>query len=379
MSDTRRILGSAVLAILLLIAILPAQTSRAAQTGDAKLLRYAKDACGARWVIRRQAAKRLVKAGKAGFSAVEKHIAQEGRTVLSSELVDALGDFDNDEARSLLISLVGDTEFYWRPQALQAMAKKPRVSEALLFRSFCQADSYLLRRAALNGLDGIATKSRPPELGAALEDKDLRIRVHAAGLLLEREDQRGLPILIGALLVEDSFFAVDYGSQLRRTAIQWLKSWAGSDLGYRANAPAQERRKAVLTFHEKASHAIGKFDLPTPAKTEGTAWILGFERRSCKKGDLVLRLDKKGRVWRGLFHPRLLQTSEETTAKLTELASQAPSKGRRVHGKIRCDYTRLAGLGDKASFSLRAAPGAMPAAADALVKLWLELARAAEK
>lgn len=372
------IAGPALLSCFLLGTRLAAQTTQV-ETQTEKLLRYARDACQRKWVIRRQAAKRLVKAGDAGLAAIETHLAKKGRSALSAELVDALGEFERDSARSLLASLVVDPSFYWRPQALQAMAKKPRTSETALFRANSNSRSYLLRRAALSGLFGIAKKSSPPELVQALRDEDLRIRVHAAGLLLRRKDPQGLPVLIGALLVEDSFFLVDYGRQLRKSAHQLLRTWAGTDLGYKANANATERRKAALLFHNRAVKVIGEFEFPLPAISGASTWILGFERRACKEGDLVLRLDSKGRLWRGLFNPRLLQTSKASILRLTKLASLAPDSGRRVHGKIRCDFTRLTGLGEKAEFSLRAAPFAMPEAAKTLVKCWEDLARAAGK
>jgi hypothetical protein len=98
--------------------------------------------------------------------------------------------------------------------------------------------------------------------------------------------------------------------------------------------------------------------------------VLGYERRSCRDGDLYLRVDDKGKLWRGLFDPVVVTVSANRLAMVRQNARAITTKRR--HGRIECDFVNFAGLGTDGAASTRCAPGAIPEALSQLETLWQE-------
>ena len=341
-------------------------------------------------LIRVQAARRVAKGGTASVDALMRFVEAKGSNALSSELVSMLGDLREEKLRVALRKWVDDADFAWRPQALLSLAKRPEKSEAGLFNKYVKDGSWLMRRSALAGLAGLGGKSSIRELQNALSDKDKRVAVRAATLLVgplpakakgkkavaaselrkPPYAKQALPVLVRALDAEDPFFGDDFGYLARKEAFQTLRQWSGQDFGYRVSAPRAARKGPIARFRRLVETALGNaMEMPRPRPVR--AWSLGFERRSCRDGDVVLRLDAQGRLWRGVFDLEQIDLDPEARKELRRLARAVGPQRRKSYGKIRCDLTRFAGLGAAGNINLRAAPGAAPEFLSALEKRML--------
>ncbi len=385
-STDRRAAAHLALASMLAIACLgapPAAQEPPAQKSNAKLDKldkYVRDACGGHPQIRVQATRRLLRAGTRGLAACLRFVKANGTARLSADLVLGIGDFDLDNARGLLRRLVADPAFAWRPQALLALAKHPTASDAPLFESFLAHGSWLMRRGALEGWTATQGKGATAKLVAALHDDDLRVRVYAASLLLARKNPTGVVELIAGLDAEERFFGYDLAFSARKQAHQALTRWIDHPFGYSPWAKHKARAKAIVAFSQAARAKLGAetlADLPARLREVRRAppkFVLGFERRSCRDGDLYLRIDEDGRLWRGLFHPREAPLSPELRSRVRKLAAAVRTDTRKVFGRLRCDFTRYAGLGIEHKLSIRCAPGKTPQLARDLRQAWLSLA-----
>ncbi|MAE77239.1 MAG: hypothetical protein CMJ85_10270 [Planctomycetes bacterium] len=335
---------------------------------DAKVDKWVRDATRKHPLIRIQAAKRVGRAGAKGLEAVQRFVAKEGRGKLSTPLVRALGDMGVPAARTFLRELVEDDQFTWRPQALTSLSEKPEADECDLFEKYLQHRSWLMRRAALTGTARLAG-DEPKQVIAALGDRDLRVRVHAAALLLESGKTGGLAQLVHGLDAEEVFFRDDLGYRVRLAASKALTKWAGKDYGYSPRQTRSERTRAVQEFAARVRKATGVV-VPRPAAAKRPGYVLGYERRSCRDGDLYLRVDDKGKLWRGLFDPVVVTVSANRLAMVRQNARAITTKRR--HGRIECDFVNFAGLGTDGAASTRCAPGAIPEALSQLETLWQE-------
>lgn len=346
------------------------------QPDTLKLDRYVRDACGTHPLIRIQAARRVVRAGERGFEACLRFIRANGRQALSADLVQALGNFSLGSSRKLLRELVADPEFIWRPQAMRGLAMHPTRDEEAILEAGLGNPSWLVRREAMTGWTRLKRDAARKALHQALADVDLRVRVHAAGLLLEQQDDSGLQVLVDALDAEEEFFGEDFGLRVRRRAFGLLRKRAGEDKGYDALAPREARRAAVSAFRSWASlSAEGPGDPGSVQPVQAHDWRMGYERRSCRLGDLYYRFDSEGRLFRGLFQPVEVELPVEKRKELLRAAASLTPPGRRVFGKIRCDFERFAGLGKAGKDSLRCSPGSVPKELAELYRLWLPLIR----
>lgn len=341
------------------VAVLPAAQEQALSPDPAKLDKYVRDACGKNPLVRLQATRRLVQAGPPGWLACQRFVAARGPNAMSADLVRALGKFDAPAARTLLRACATDAGFSWRPQALQALAERPRESETDLFEQRLTDRSWLLRRAALSGWQKLLRQRAVPTLRRALDDSDARVRVHAATLLLPFDEKLALPELLRGLQVEESFFGDDLGAFARQQAFRALREWAGDDFGYRARAPRARRQEAASSFAARVQAATG-VEVFFPAAPKKRHWRLGFERRSCKDGDLYLRIDRNGDVYRGLFEPTRVEAPKELVESLLDAAMTVPARVPRRFGTIRCDFERYAGFGGNGRGSVRCEPGKVP-------------------
>lgn len=334
-------------------------------------------------LIRVQAARRVAKGGTASADALMRYVETKGANALSSELVSMLGDIRDPKLRPTLRKWVDDPEFAWRPQALLALSKSPQADEAKLFTKYVADGSWLMRRSALAGIAGIGGAAATKMLLRALTDKDQRVAVRAATLLigpvaapaktgdkskgapkasdLEKPPhaEAALPVLVRGLDAEDPFFGDDFGYLARKEAFQTLRKWSGQAFGYRVRAPHAARKGPIARFQKLVEEVLGS-KIAVPKTRPVRAWSLGFERRSCREGDLVLRLDAQGRLWRGVFDLEKVEIEADTRKELRRLARAIGPQRKQSYGKIRCDLMRFAGLGAAGNINLRAAPGAIP-------------------
>ncbi|MCB9881699.1 MAG: hypothetical protein H6834_07910 [Planctomycetes bacterium] len=348
-----------------------------------------RDACGNNPLIRLQAAKRVAKGGERAAAAVLRFAEKEGNNALSAELVVLLGRLDDAVLRTALASWVADANFAWRPQALLAIAERPKGDDQKLFESFLDHGSWQMRRGALTGIANLRISDAPRVLKKALNDPDRRVAVLAASLLLDFDKAKrsgetkasvpefasaAVPVLVRGLDAEDSFFGDDFGRLARKESFDALRRLFEQDCGYRIDAPRAERRSAIVRFQKLAETLLdGAIEMPDPPTVH--AWSLGFERRSCRDGDLVLRLDAQGRLWKGAFELTRIDIDDETRDELRRLAKGVEPPRKSTFGRIRCDLTRFAGLGAAGNIGLRAAPGSEPPSVQTLEKRLLELAR----
>lgn len=388
-------LGGAVLALMM-----PAMALRAQGDAkpDAKPDDYDKrvvDACGSNPLIRMQAAKRVAKGGAAAAAAVLRYAEAKGASELSSELVMLLGGIEDAKLRAALETWVADADFAWRPQALLALAQKAQPTERDLFEAFLKHGSWQMRRAAVVGIANLHQDDGPRLLGKMTSDGDARVSVLAATLLLAwsgagsadtkadakadtlpKKPEHGevaLPVLVRGLDAEDAFFGDDFGRLARKEAFDALRKFCGQDFGYRVDAPAAERRAPLQRF-QKLCEQVLDTAIEVPQSEALRAFSLGYERRSCRDGDLVLRLDAQGRLWKGAFQLEQIDIDEATRDELRRLSRGVEAPRKTSFGRIRCDLTRFAGLGAAGNISLRAAPESEPEAVQALGKRLVEIA-----
>jgi len=341
----------------------------AAQAKPDKLHKYVRDACGKNPMIRIQASRRVIRYGAAAVAAVRAFIAEHGKQELSGELVEAIGRIHDKSGKELLRELFGDPLFFWRAQALRGLAFAPTAEDRELFPKSMSEASWLVRRAALSGSAKANDANTRIELLTGLCDKDLRVQVSAAGLLLERSEYDGLVLLLVCLDMQDSFFGDDFGARLRNDAFRYLRRAAKNDFDYRARAKYADRSKGVERFLAWAKPHLTTALQRVPEFVE-RKYVLGFERRSCQLGDVYLRIDERGRLWRGLFSPERAELAPEVLAELRRLSREVPPTLAKVHGRLRCEVERFAGLGKDSKFSIRCARGSIPKQLAALSAAW---------
>lgn len=363
-----------------------------------------RDACSPNMLIRIQAARRVGKGGGVAADAVLAFTKDKGTNAMSAELVSALGAIDSAKLRESMHAWVQDASFAWRPQALLALAEQPRPEDAALFTKYEKNGSWLMRRSALSGIARLGQKGGRARLERGLSDPDWRVAVRAAALLLDPQTgtrkrkrpvrlakgeappkaalppngKRALPVLVRGLDAEDVFFGDDFGAMARKEAFEALRAWCSQRFGYQARAPRAARKAAIARFRQLVE-SVTKDTIEAAPAPPLRAWRFGFERRSCREGDLVLRLDAQGRLWRGAFTLEQVEISPDARKELRRLARAVPAKRKRSYGKIRCDLSRFTGLGAAGNISLRAAPDAVPDFLTELQKQMLSLGGADKK
>ncbi len=324
-----------------------AQSKKApADVASQKLDRYVRDACGTHPIIRPQAARRVVRAGKKGLAALERFVQKEGVDRLSADLVEALGGLKLPDTRLRLQSWLLDPKFPWPPQAMRAFAKLAEPADLPFLEPWLRHTAHVMRAGALAGIGRIAKTSAASTDGdkilricvaalkRALLDRHPFVRVAAASELLKLGDTAGLVELVKAKDLRADWFGMDLASRTRRNAERALKAWKGE----------------LPKGREKVAESR-----PGPKN-----WIAGYTRVSCRVGDLYVRIAADGQVAVGLYEIRMLGLSEKQRQDLLAALHALPAKPKRKRSHYFCDYEVFSGLGPEGKKSARWAPGSCP-------------------
>jgi hypothetical protein len=327
-----------------------------------------------RLMLRNAISKKVVAAGDAAVPAVYKFTKTHGRNKITLGFVDAYSKSNVSEPRTLALleDWARDRDFYWRGQALGALANR-RLPEyrPLFLRSITDA-AFLTRIHAGRGLC-LLGKAKDRQLALALlQDDDPRVRLRIALTLVAEGDLRGLPELVEALNKDNKFLSDPWGLRGAQRAMSALKKMAGKDFGYDFTASREQNATAIAAFRRLAKDKLGdKWRPARPTVVDATEYLGGVEVRSCRNGDLFLRWTQDGTLARGL-EPK--QRIKLTAASWKTLRAELPAGGDAIHGKVVCDYLRV--MCENPGIHWKSAPGALP---QQLVTWLNQLARALEK
>ena len=323
----------------------PSQAQKAAKVPKKnRFARFVRAACRLNPLIRVQAARRLTGSGDAGWSAISAYIAKNGMGSLSAELVLALGKLGSPRALTWLRGVHERPDFPWPPQALRALAQATRPGDeqrdTLLFRRKLEDPSASIRLAALLGLAKTEGRGAIPLLRSHLSDPSPVVRIGAAKILLKAGNPLGLPILVESLNLRDRVLDLDLAAAPRMEARRLLRRYLQDPkLG-----PLPRDPEAFASFAEKRVRHLLRRMYRLPAQARGISpepsFVFLVERRSCRIGDFILRVDSKGSVWIGESPPR--KAAGLDGKKILRLFRGLPDSPLGKAAKIRCDYLRIA-------------------------------------
>ncbi len=318
-------------------------------------MRFVRAACTRNPLIRVQAARRLKGAGNPGWEAISIFISKHGIEILSAELVQVLGRLGSPKAMIWLRQVHDKPSFPWPPQALRALAENGDKKDLPLFCRKLKDPSASIRLAALQGLAHTEGKTAIPIIRKFLSDTSPAVRIGAAKTLLETGDPMGLPVLVESLNLQDRVLDLDLAAAPRMEAHRLLRRYfRDPKLGQLPRDP-----QAFATFADRKIHLLLKRSYRLPALARGTfpepKFVFLAERRSCRKGDFILRIDAEGSVWIGESPP--YRSKNLDGKQLLHLFQKISTKPIGKAKKIRCDYIRIAWAPGK---RLRRAPGDFP-------------------
>jgi hypothetical protein len=319
-------------------------------------------ACEGKITVRPQAVKRLLAMGAPVMPHVRDYVRAKGRNALSPGLVEALGKL-GDDGRALLLELLDDQRFYWRPQAVRGLLEAGKAEDRPRVRALLLDRAPIVRRAAAEALGKAGDREAAPKLRALLADPDHRVRFGAGHGLLLLGDDGGLPVLVELLRLDLEFFGDPIGVRARSEAFEVLKKTAGQDFGYHPAAEGPAREAAARKCEEWARERLhGEWQLAAAARVlpDAARYVVGVELRTCNLGEMWLRLDDQGQLAVGLENPqRVALDAQQATALRGAFAGVADGDSR-IHGAIVCDFERFCGLSSKGTRSLQSAPGSRP-------------------
>lgn len=324
-----------------------------------------------RIMLRRAAARRVADGGAAAVPAVRAYQKKHGRDAIRLVLVSSYAASKNTDPATLelLLEWANDRDFYWRSQALEALANRRRPAYRDLFAGRLTDPVYLTRIQAGRGLCRLGDRDRALGL---LRDTDPRVRLRVAVCLLEEGDDRGLPTLVEALGQQSTFLDYPWGALGSLLAFKALRKLADQSFGFMAGEAPTKNRAAIVGFENWARARLGKnwvnpIRIPVPQAN----YLGGIEIRSCRNGDLFLRWTTDHTLVVGLEGRTRIQLDDKSFASLD---AGPKASGQTRHGKVICDFLRW--VCKTPGTSQKVAPKALPAVSFE----WLDsLARALDK
>jgi hypothetical protein len=314
-----------------------------------------------RYAVRKAASDEVARAGDAAVPAIQAFVAARGRDAVDLLLVDAIAKADGrgPEVLALLRGWAEDRDFFWRAQALGALAARGLPDDAARFRTALGDPSHLFRIEGARGALAVGSDADRQAATELLADPDPRVRVRVAAAL--PEDRRALPVLAGALGREDDFLGDPWAARDADLAARALCDRLGLDFDavWRGSAGEPEARAAaVARLSGEARAAYGEDGwpaLPVPggALPPGTG---GVEIRSCRNGDLFVRWTPAGEVVFGLEGDLRVQLPAQRWQVLAAALASTPNG---TLGRVVCDFVRLAP--GRGAAQLKAAPLSLPA------------------
>lgn len=316
-----------------------------------------------RMMLRRAIANRIAKAGGEAVPAVRAWARDKGRNELGLQLVVAYQASRARDAATLgmLRDWATDRDFYWRSQALGALARFGQAEDRGRFETGTGDPSHLFRIEAARGLLRLGTPAAARELRRS--DPDPRARLEAALMLVQAGRHEALPSLVAALQQEHSFLDLPWAKLGALDAFKQLRKTLGEDHGYKAGAPVAENRAAIARIEAAAKARCGDaWQAVEPLAPDRREYLGGLSIRSCRNGDYFLRWTAAGELIEGLA-PELLAKPGEALLRLSEAP---PTRGDKIVGRVVCDYLRL--VVAQPETDIKVAPSTLPAAVDT----WLQ-------
>ena len=323
-----------------------------------------------RLMLRNAISRTVASAGDAAVPAVLNFSRKHGRNKVKLGFVDAYSKsgVKQPQTLALLEDWARDKDFYWRGQALGALANRRLPQYRELFLGMITDAAFLTRIHAGRGLCLLGMEKDGQRVLALLQDSDPRVRLRIALTLLDEGDFRGLPEAVEALNKSNKFLGDPWGLRGARQALAVLKKVAGEDFGYGLGKSQPQNAAAIAGFRRFAKGKLGDALQPAkPAIVDNIVYVGGVAVRSCRNGDLFLRWTQNGTLVCGLESEQRIRLPDAPWKNL-------PAGGDAVHGKVVCDYLRV--MCENPKIHWKCAPGALPKQLNTWLK---QLAEALEK
>ena len=330
--------------------------------------------------MRLAAAKKIASGGDDAIHAIQAWEKEHGRNSLALTLVEAIASAPgkSDATIALLLAWTRDHDFYWRAQALGGLAtasNTKRTQHRAIFIAALADPAHTFRIQAAKGLIGLDTATDRQRVIAAVSDPDPRARTAIAIQLLDAGEKSAIPALLEALHGCDREFLGDpWGRRDANLAKLALERFLGAQSSFDPDKTAEQNKDAILALVERLkklgiaapeSRASG-LAVPKPSDLPRT----GFEIRSCKHGDLFVRIGADGQLWFGLLGERRERLSEEAVQTLSNVRKAITGDANQVFGVLICDFLRWKSAAPDQHW--KCAPGAVPASLVELLKTLAE-------
>ena len=290
-----------------------------------------------RIMLRRATARKVAAGGAAAIPALRAYEKKHGRNALRMVLVSsyATSKAKDKPTIQLLVEWSMDKDFYWRSQALEALANRrlPELKESFL--RHLSDPAHLMRLQAGRGLCQLGDHAKTLKL---LSDKDPRVRLRIAICLIEENNNLGLPTLVESLREEASFLDYPWGQLGSIRAFKILRKHCGQDFGYQLGEPSSKNQGAIKNFERWVRSRLGeKWVDPIPTTKDNSTYLGGIEIRSCRNGDMFLRWTNSKALVFGLEGKTRVNLNDKAFAKLKAGPQDADKT---QQGKVICDFLR---------------------------------------
>lgn len=290
-----------------------------------------------------QAMERLKKRGLDAVPAILEFVEKKGRNALAMFFTEFLGELKDERVSKLLVEMLGDKEFFWRPAAAKALWLHGRAEDLALFRTLLGDHLWGVRFFAIRGVEKLADKESMPKLRELLNDDQYDVRAQAAKTLYNFGDDGGLPVLVESLSSSVVWFEIDYGQIAREDSWKFLKAITKDDFGFKPWEPDEQRVPGLRRWHDWMAARDPKWRDKVPARArvvpEKTEHVFGFELRSCQRGEFFFRISKEGEFVLGFFNLERVRLTDDERAKLQAAIDAVGKIDRSVpYGRGGCDF-----------------------------------------
>lgn len=345
----------------------------------AKEVEYANDPERPQYV--ETAIRRLRERGVGAVPAILEFVEKKGRNALAIYFTEFLGEIKDERVSKLLVELVDDPTFFWRPAATKALWLHGRAEDRDLFRKLLEDRLWGVRFFAIRGVDKLKDRDSSPALKDLLNDDQYDVRAQAAKTLYGFGDDCGLPVLVESLTSCVEWFEIDYGQIAREDAWKFLKTITKDDFGFKPWEAAEQRAPGLKRWQEWMAAKDPKWreKVPPRARTVETKaeYVFGFELRSCQRGEFFFRIDSNGDLVIGFFNLETVKLEPEERKRLDEAIAAVRKIDRTVpYGKGGCDFETYYFASDGRFEKLWIGLGGRPSGGDVFSKTVADLLRA---
>ena len=274
---------------------------------------------------------------------VLKFAKEKGYNALSIAFTEGLGEFKDARITTLLMELIADQDFFWRPTAMRALTRHAEPKTRDTFRKGLDDRLWGCRASAVLGLEKLDDRASKAKILGLLGDEVYDVRARAAKTLYAFGDSTGLPILVEALRANTVWFDIDYGQIAREDAWKFLKTISGDPFGYKPWESASERAPGLAKFEAWIARTMPDWREKVPekarVKAEKIEYVFGYELRSCQRGDFFFRIDTQGRFVLGYFNLEKVRLSPDELRAFRKALEKVKTIDRSFpYGEGGCDF-----------------------------------------